>query len=313
MKINVKRISVVIPFYNRIGLLEEAISSVLAQTYRPVEIILIDDCSTEMFSPAQIPIPDGITLHYSRNETNAGPGPSRERGMKIASGQFVHFLDSDDKIHPDFYAEAVDVLLKKPGASFVYCFTKTFDSDKINGDRIVPQEIAENILPTIYEKGRIWSTSACVWRKSITDRIGSWINGVWEDYHFDVKGGLINNEICCVPKYYCFYRVDSSFKFSEIKSFGKVLSKAKTINCMLAPSYLAGGHTSHRTALVNWLTKKFITQLKILLHLAENKHHLKEIRQLFNKNNLPKPLQKILYAIVPAPKRIQSIIVNRMN
>jgi glycosyltransferase involved in cell wall biosynthesis len=85
-------ISVVIPFRDRIKLALEAVASVKAQTYGDVEIILVDDGSTESISI------DGV--RYLRQE-NRGAGAARNLGVAEANGEWIAFLDSDDLFLPD--------------------------------------------------------------------------------------------------------------------------------------------------------------------------------------------------------------------
>ena len=88
-------VSVIIPFYNRVGLLKESVISVINQTYKPIELILIDDHSSEKFD-------DNFIKEYStkdfrvklvRNEKNMGPGLARETGRLIAKGDYFAYLD----------------------------------------------------------------------------------------------------------------------------------------------------------------------------------------------------------------------------
>jgi glycosyltransferase involved in cell wall biosynthesis len=86
-------ISVVIPTYNRAHLVCEAIDSVLRQTYRAVELIVVDDGSTDDTA--------GVLKRYETRirtvrQNNAGPSVARNHGAALASGEFVAFLDSDD-------------------------------------------------------------------------------------------------------------------------------------------------------------------------------------------------------------------------
>lgn len=86
-----KTISVIIPIYNRFDLVDESIISVHDQTYRPIELILVDDCSTEPYLPKVIS-EDGfkvILLHHNKNK---GPGASRETGRLAALKLYILVL-----------------------------------------------------------------------------------------------------------------------------------------------------------------------------------------------------------------------------
>ena len=103
-------ISVVIPVYNVENYLHVCINSVLKQTYQDFEIICIEDGSTdssleilEYFSNKD------SRIQIIRNDSNKGPGYSRNRGLDVAKGKYISFLDGDDWISPD----AFEILVKK--------------------------------------------------------------------------------------------------------------------------------------------------------------------------------------------------------
>lgn len=90
-------VSIIMPLYNSEEFISETINSVLNQTYNNWELIIIDDCSID--SSAKI-IKDFIKndsrIKYLKNEKNSGPAFSRNKGIDIAKGKYISFLDSDD-------------------------------------------------------------------------------------------------------------------------------------------------------------------------------------------------------------------------
>src|SRR5437667_5508564 len=90
-------VSTIIPVYNRTTLLREAVGSVLAQTYRPVEAILVDDGSTDDTPQTCRELAQKYPgeVRVVRGE-NRGPGLAREQGRQLARGEFIQYLDSDD-------------------------------------------------------------------------------------------------------------------------------------------------------------------------------------------------------------------------
>src|SRR4029079_14626008 len=94
-------VSTVIPVHNRPHLLREAVASVLAQTYRPIEIIIVDDGSTDDTTS----VADSLATERSGeimviHQGNTGPGLAREAGRQAARGEFIQYLDSDDILLP---------------------------------------------------------------------------------------------------------------------------------------------------------------------------------------------------------------------
>lgn len=88
-----KKVSVIIPFFNGVKWLEEAVESVLSQTYDNFEIIVVNDGSKEDISDFLSKYSQHIIYHY---QNNSGVSVARNYGMKIASGEYIAFLDSDD-------------------------------------------------------------------------------------------------------------------------------------------------------------------------------------------------------------------------
>jgi glycosyltransferase involved in cell wall biosynthesis len=99
------RVSVVIPCYNTEKYVEEAIESVLAQTYPDIEIIVVDDGSTDS-SPALIKRFENRGVRYIHQQ-NAGVSAARNNGVDKASGSIISFLDADDWMYPANIAEKV--------------------------------------------------------------------------------------------------------------------------------------------------------------------------------------------------------------
>lgn len=106
-----KTVSVIIPTYNRAGYLLEAIESVLGQTYTGIEIIVVDDGSTDETRERLKPYQDKIQYVYIEN---GGPARARNVGMKMARGKYIAFLDSDDLYYPYKIEIQADFLDKHP-------------------------------------------------------------------------------------------------------------------------------------------------------------------------------------------------------
>jgi glycosyltransferase involved in cell wall biosynthesis len=115
----VTKVSVIIPTYNRRQYIQNAIDSVLNQTYRDREIIVIDDASTDGTADwiAQT-YPD---IHLIRLSQNCGAAGARNQGLSNATGEFVAFLDSDDRWSPDYLEKQVESLQSHTNAVISVC------------------------------------------------------------------------------------------------------------------------------------------------------------------------------------------------
>jgi glycosyltransferase involved in cell wall biosynthesis len=111
------RVTVVIPTYNRAPLLVEAIESVLRQTYRDLEVVVCDDGSGDG-TAARVEVL-GARVRYVALPHSGRPGAPRNRGIEVARGELIAFLDDDDLWEPDKLARQVE-LMDRDGLNLVY-------------------------------------------------------------------------------------------------------------------------------------------------------------------------------------------------
>ena len=123
-------ISVIIPVYNGARFLADAVSNVLAQDYPSLEIIVVDDGSTDDIAGAVSRLP--VDVRFFRQE-NAGPAAARNRGLRDASGQFIAFLDVDDLWPAGNLAMLSRVLAAEPGLMVVHGHAQMLMLDPVTG------------------------------------------------------------------------------------------------------------------------------------------------------------------------------------
>jgi glycosyltransferase involved in cell wall biosynthesis len=112
------RVSVVIPTFNRARDLARCLESLVAQTYQDFEVLVCDDGSSDNSAEVAQQFESKLALSYHWNANWGGPARPRNVGLRLARGEFVAFLDSDDWWAPEKLAESVRVL--DAGADFVY-------------------------------------------------------------------------------------------------------------------------------------------------------------------------------------------------
>jgi glycosyltransferase involved in cell wall biosynthesis len=183
-------VSTIIPVYNRAGLLREATASVLAQTYRPIEVLIVDDGSTDDTAATcrELADTDPDVVRVLRQD-NAGPGAAREAGRRAARGEFIQYLDSDDRLLPAKFERQVAALLERPECGVAYCFTRYHRMGE--APHAEPWKgsgrTVETMFPTFLDE-RWWDTPTPLYRREVCDRAGPWSDlRLEEDWEYDCR------------------------------------------------------------------------------------------------------------------------------
>jgi len=119
------RVSVVVPCYNAGVFVDDAVRSALAQTWPDLEVVVVDDGSTD---PATLAVLDGADWPRTRviRQLNAGPSAARNVAIREATGEFILPLDADDRIDPTYVEKAMAAFAADPGLGIVYCRATRF-------------------------------------------------------------------------------------------------------------------------------------------------------------------------------------------
>jgi len=197
-------VSTIIPVFNRAGMFREAVESVLAQTYRPIEIIVVDDGSTD---ETAITCDELARLHPEAiraiHQTNRGPGLAREAGRRAANGEFIQYLDSDDRLLPTKFEVQVAALRKHPECGVAYCWTRYTRED----GRSEPEpwkgtgQSVDTMFPSFLTE-RWWDTPTPLYRRTITDAAGPWTDlRVEEDWEYDCRIAALGTRLAQCPEF----------------------------------------------------------------------------------------------------------------
>jgi glycosyltransferase involved in cell wall biosynthesis len=197
-------VSTIIPVHNRPALLREAVASVLAQTYRPIEIVIVDDGSTDDTAAVadELARLSSIPILVIR-QANAGPGAARQRGLDQAKGSFIQFLDSDDLLLPPKFAAQVEALQRQPECQI--CYGPSLEENHAlrpvqrQGPMRATGMVRRTLFPYLLVE-RWWTTSSPLYRRALLDQIGpwrSWINE--EDWEYDGRAGATGAALAWVP------------------------------------------------------------------------------------------------------------------
>jgi len=125
-------INVIIPVYNAEKTIEKCVESIEANTYKDVEIILVEDCSKdESWKVCKELAEKYANIKCIRNERNRGVSYTRNQGLKAASGEYIMFVDSDDWVDENYFSEFIQVFEGKKN-SLMVCGYVNHD-EKVNG------------------------------------------------------------------------------------------------------------------------------------------------------------------------------------
>lgn len=122
------QVSVIIPVYNSQRFVRRALDSVLNQTYQNLEVVVIDDGSTDATAEVIQGLGDPRIVYL--HQKNQGQGPARNNGIRRCTGEYVTFLDSDDYYLPEKIAREVEFLRSNREYQVVYCNALHFHSDR---------------------------------------------------------------------------------------------------------------------------------------------------------------------------------------
>jgi len=141
-------VSVIIPTYNCADFLPEALNSVLCQTWRDLEIVVVDDGSTDSTREVVEKYGDRIRYFHKRNE---GPSSARNMGIKEARGTYVAFLDSDDLWEPEKLRIQMDFMAEHPDVRLV-CTDSRLMGSRGQRHMKLKRDCVGNLFPLLYVK-----------------------------------------------------------------------------------------------------------------------------------------------------------------
>ena len=170
-------ISVVIPAFNAGRFIKRTIDSVLAQTYRDYELIVVDDGSTD--NTGEVVKSYGDKVRYIYQE-NAGDGPARNAGIKVAKGEWIAFLDHDDEWLPEKLQLQMELLNRNPdlrwcGANFYRQSGKrrvTACNPAAVSEGLVDKSYFDNFFAAVLRIGCHFMTSAMVIHREVFEEVG---------------------------------------------------------------------------------------------------------------------------------------------
>lgn len=170
-----KLVSIVIPVYNSAATLAETLESCRAQTYSLIEIIVVDDGSSD----ESVKIAESFAVRLIQ-QSNQGPAIARNTGIKAAKGEYIQFCDSDDLLHPEKISRSMALLETRTDAALVYCKMQPIDEQgrPLNDEVSAPPDdyFAEERLfcKILKANGSPIQTTTILARKAALEAVGSY-------------------------------------------------------------------------------------------------------------------------------------------
>jgi len=187
--------SVILPTYNRAHFLPDAIGSVIDQTYRPVELLVVDDGSTddtrEVVKRLAKRSDSECRIRFLSQSKNGAPA-ARNLGLLKSRGEFIQFLDSDDIMHPQKLEVQIRILRAYPQAEYVWAdfhWARDKDFTLFNSSHQREYEISTLVENTHLDSGSAVEVWSGLYRRSTCRRIGPWNETLdrWQDLEYNFR------------------------------------------------------------------------------------------------------------------------------
>jgi len=201
-------ISIIIPCYNQGKYLEETVKSALASSYRPLEIVLVNDGSTdnsmEIAKKLEVNHPEIQVIA----QPNGGVAKARNNGIAHAKGKYILPLDGDDLIAENYIQDAIETLESNPEVKVVYCQAVKFNEQSQKPWKLKPfsrHQLAKDNMIFV----------AALFRKSDAEAVGGFSEDMKmgrEDWEFWIKMLKNGGEVIQLPFVGFFYRLTPTSK-----------------------------------------------------------------------------------------------------
>lgn len=209
-------VSVVIPCYNQAVFIEETVHSVLNSTYSAIEIILINDGSTDHTDDHCKSLEREYENVFYYTQVNSGPSVARNHGISKAKGRYILPLDSDDLISKEYISEAVKVLESDADVKVVYCEAEKF------GEKNEHWDLKPFSLQLLAINNMIFVSA--IYRKEDWETCGGYSKdmvSVGEDWEFWISMLKNGGKVVKLPITGFYYRIRSNSRRKGMTSAKK--------------------------------------------------------------------------------------------
>lgn len=212
-------VSVIMPCFNAAPFVKEAVGSALGQSHGNVELIVVDDGSTDG-SPdilAELVQQHTGRIHLFHTD-RAGPYPARNLALRRARGEFIAFLDADDWWREDCLEKLLGAM-RETQADVAYCGWQNVGARALNSEPYVPPAYEEGDPVAAFLKGCPWPIHAALTRRSVIDAVKGFSERRHASMDYDLWLRILahTRNIIRVPEVLAFYRWHGSGQVSASK------------------------------------------------------------------------------------------------
>jgi glycosyltransferase involved in cell wall biosynthesis len=208
------KVSIIIPTYNCEKFIDKTIQSVIDQTYKNWELIIVDDLSTDNSRKIlnEWKNKNNKIRLILLNKNSGGPAHPKNIGILYATGEYIAYLDHDDEWLPEKIEKQINILENNPKIGIISCEGITIDENNNVIDMIKIKEVPENgVFPDILSTDFIASNSSMIIPKKVIDKIGKRDEnkkiGIAEDREFEMRVASFGYDISVIHEALFKYRI----------------------------------------------------------------------------------------------------------
>lgn len=207
-------VSIIIPCFEQARFVAQAVESALQQDYEPIEVIVVDDGSTDTPLRELKPYLDHPGFRYIRQENQGLPG-ARNRGIRESQGEFLKFLDADDWLDRSAIRKQAQILIDDPKVGFVYCNFMVVNEEGLplgsGGVSQARQPLSGDIFPALLAGGYFTPHTVLI-RRSVLEDVGYFDEslGGHADYELWLRVTASGYSAYYIDEQLVYYRLHSS-------------------------------------------------------------------------------------------------------
>lgn len=234
MRMNQDLVSIIIPTYNSKEYLVSSVESALSQSHKNIEVIVVDDGSTDE-TRQLFPGFEKLGVKCFSHE-NRGACAARNLGLKMATGDYIHFLDADDLIHKDKISIQLKAM-QQDNSDLSKCFWGKFTGDISNVQPFIHQHIdfsdihnGKDIMRSIGMKNWAGVHHQYLLRRDLIEKAGEWNETLLNNQDGEYFSRVFINakKVSIIPQQLAYYRVGQTGTVSSLNSIKKVESVLKS-------------------------------------------------------------------------------------